>query len=123
MSAENAPIIIGDTFHSLHSALGSPKGGMDAFSVPQTPGGALSTYSGAGGPEVHSLQELMGAMRGTLDHLGGVFDSLGEQYVLPPSFVHAPAEVTIADSTSHFSRRRRFHPRSLPSASIVRNDD
>ncbi|KAF8342838.1 uncharacterized protein EI90DRAFT_3191144 [Cantharellus anzutake] len=49
------------------------------FSVPQTPGGALSRASSYAGPEFGPLQELVTTMKGTLDHLGGVFDTLGEQ--------------------------------------------
>ncbi|KAF9517553.1 hypothetical protein BS47DRAFT_507552 [Hydnum rufescens UP504] len=50
-------------------------------SVPQTPGGALSARSIAStaGPDLMNLHELVTTMKGTLDHLGGVFDSLGEQ--------------------------------------------
>jgi len=52
---------------------------MEAFSAPQTPGGALSTFSaGSRGPDLMPLNELVGSMKGALDHLGGVFDSLGE---------------------------------------------
>jgi len=59
---------------------GSPRAfGMDTFSAPQTPGGALSVHSGMSrGPDVGHLNDLVGTMKGTLDHLGGVFDSLGE---------------------------------------------
>ena len=62
---------------------GSPRAfGMDTFSVPQTPGGALSVHSGMSrAPDVGRLNDLVGTMKGTLDHLGGVFDSLGEQCV------------------------------------------
>jgi len=49
------------------------------FSVPQTPGVALSRASSYAGPEFGPLQELVATMKGTLDHLGGVFDTLGEQ--------------------------------------------
>jgi len=50
-------------------------------SVSQTPGGALSARSivSTGGPDLVNLHELVTTMKGTLDHLGGVFDSLGEQ--------------------------------------------
>ncbi len=49
------------------------------LSVPQTPGVALSRASSYAGPEFGPLQELVATMKGTLDHLGGVFDTLGEQ--------------------------------------------
>lgn len=49
------------------------------FSAPQTPGGALSVRSGmSNGPDLMPLNDLVGSMKGALDHLGGVFDSLGE---------------------------------------------
>lgn len=52
---------------------------QQAFSAPQTPGGALSVRSGmSNGPDLMPLNELVGSMKGALDHLGGVFDSLGE---------------------------------------------
>lgn len=77
MSAVEAafiPPIVEGTTH------GSPRGiFMDATSVPQTPGGALSITSG--GPDLAPLNELVGTMKGALDHLGGVFDSVGEQCV------------------------------------------
>lgn len=49
-------------------------------SVEQTPG-ALSARSivSTAGPDLGNLHELVNTMKGTLDHLGGVFDSLGEQ--------------------------------------------
>lgn len=74
-TAYQPPIVEGAT----ESALASPRGRMEAFSVPQTPGGALSITSG--GPDLVPLNDLVGSMRGALDHLGGVFDSLGEQCV------------------------------------------
>lgn len=64
-----------------YSALASPTTFQyqQAFSVPQTPGGALSVRSGmSNGPDLMPLNELVGSMKGALDHLGGVFDSLGE---------------------------------------------
>lgn len=75
--AFRAPLVEG-TVH------GSPRvyGMEQAFSAPQTPGGALSVHSGMSrGPDLAPLNDLVGSMKGTLDHLGGVFDSLGEQCV------------------------------------------
>lgn len=64
------------------SALSSPGGRMmEAFSAPQTPGGALSLRSMGSQPDMMPLDNLVGSMKGALDHLGGVFDSLGEQCV------------------------------------------
>lgn len=76
-AAYNPPLVEG-------TAYGSPRAyGMEqAFSAPQTPGGALSVHSGMSrGPDLAPLNDLVGSMKGTLDHLGGVFDSLGEQCV------------------------------------------
>ncbi|KAF8320332.1 hypothetical protein DL93DRAFT_1833567 [Clavulina sp. PMI_390] len=75
--AFNPPLVEG----APESAVLSPEWhGPEAFSVPQTPGGALSIHSSGGsrGPDMAPLNDLVGSMKGTLDHLGGVFDSLGE---------------------------------------------
>jgi len=71
----NPPLVEGTTFDSPRLF-----GGMEqSFSAPQTPGGALSVHSGMSrGPDLHPLNNLVGSMKGALDHLGGVFDSLGE---------------------------------------------
>lgn len=75
-AAFNPPVVEG------YSAMQSPSAFQMAqtFSAPQTPGGALSVRSGmSNGPDLMPLNDLVGSMKGALDHLGGVFDSLGEQ--------------------------------------------